>query len=132
MSDINSVIIVGRLTEKPKLKTSNSGSSFLNMSIANNIYAGQEKDKVNFFNIVVFGKRAESCQKFLDKGSLVGISGKLDWNSWETNDGQKRSAIKIIANEIQFLGSSNKQGNKQQNYNQDSSQDPSFNDPDFL
>jgi single-strand DNA-binding protein len=104
MSDINSVVIVGRVVEKPVAKHLDSGSSVCDIRIANNVYQGKGKDeKVNWLSVTAFGKQAENCEKFLDKGSQIVVDGRLDYQSWE-KDGTKRSAIKIIANSVQFIG----------------------------
>lgn len=105
MSDINNVVIVGRLVEKPIIKYGASGVAVSNLRIANNVYLGAGKgEKVNWFTTVVFGKLAENCEKYLDKGRQIIVSGRLDWNSWESKDGQKRSKVQIIASSIQFIG----------------------------
>jgi single-strand DNA-binding protein len=59
----------------------------------------------NFFDVVVFGQRGESISRFLSKGSKVAIEGKLRWRSWETPEGDKRSKIEIIADDIEFMSS---------------------------
>lgn len=109
MSDLNSVTVIGRLVEKPVLKYSKSGTAVSNLRIANNTYSPgsneQNQNKVNFFTVVVFGKQAENCEKYLDKGRQVAISGRLDQNSWEDTSGNKRSMVRIIANSVQFIGS---------------------------
>lgn len=105
MSDVNIVVIVGRLVEKPIVKYSASGTAVTNIRVANNVYQGADKkEKVNWFTVVVFGKQAENCEKYLDKGRQIVVNGRLDWSSWETKEGEKRSTIKIIANRIQFIG----------------------------
>lgn len=115
MSDINSVVIVGRVTQTPKLKYLSSGTAVLDLGIANNTYQGQSKGEiVNWLNVTVFGKRAESCEKYLDKGSQVVIQGKLNYQSWETKDGQKRNTVKIIADTVQFIGGKKNNNQDQQ------------------
>ncbi len=106
MSDVNSVIIVGRLVEKPILKYAASGTAVSNLRVANNTYSksSENKTKVNFFTVVVFGKQAENCEKYLDKGRQIVVNGRLDQNSWEDNNGNKRSIVRIIANSVQFIG----------------------------
>lgn len=113
MSDVNTVTIVGRLVAKPELKYSASGNAIGSFRIANNIFIpgrdGKEnKTKVNFFSVTCFGKRAESCEKHLDKGSMVIITGRLDFQEWATKDNQKRSTVKIVANQVQFIGGGKK------------------------
>ena len=110
MSDINIVTIVGRVVEKPVVKFSQSNNAVTNIRIANNVYQGSGKEeKVNWFTVTVFGKQAESCEKYLDKGKQIGVNGRLDWSQWENKDGQKRSDVKIIANSVQFFGGGKKE-----------------------
>ncbi|MDD5589227.1 MAG: single-stranded DNA-binding protein [Candidatus Nanoarchaeia archaeon] len=110
MSDQNHVFLIGRLTQKPIIKYSASGTPICTMSIANSVYQGKGKeDKTNFFNITIFGARAESCSKYLDKGKQIAAYGRLDHQTWTTNEGDKRSTVKIVAQSIQFIGSKPKQ-----------------------
>lgn len=106
MSDINSVTLVGRLVEKPIIKYSPSGTAVTNLRVANNTYvkSAENNTKANFFTVVVFGKQAENCEKYLDKGRQIIINGRLDQNSWEDNNGNKRSTVRVIANAVQFIG----------------------------
>jgi single-strand DNA-binding protein len=124
MSDINIVMLVGRLVEKPVIKYSATGKAICNFRIANNIFipgkdGAENKTKVNYVSVFCFGHRAESCEKHLDKGSMVGIQGRLDYQEWETTEGQKRSIIKIYAGQIQFLNYKKKDDQKR-----DESKDP--------
>ena len=107
--DINRVTLVGRLTRDPELRHLPSGTAVLQMGLAVN---GRQKDdadnwtdKPNFFDIKVFGNQAEMLSQHLSKGRRVGIDGRLDWSSWEAQDGTKRQAVEIIADSVQFLGS---------------------------
>lgn len=65
---------------------------------------GERVEQVDFFNIVVWAKLAELCTNYLTKGSPVAIEGRLSSRSWETEDGQKRSAVEVVAENVQFLG----------------------------
>jgi single-strand DNA-binding protein len=106
MADINHVVLVGRLTRDAELKYINTGTAVSKFSIALN-----KRKKVNdswteeahFFNVVVWGKIAEALDPYLKKGKQVGIEGELRQNRWE-QDGQPRSRIEIVANNIQLLG----------------------------
>ena len=107
--DINRVVLVGRLTRDPELRHLPSGSPVLQLGLAVN---GRQKDasgnwvdKPNFFDVKVFGNQAESLAQHLAKGRRVGIDGRLDWSSWEAQDGSKRSKVEIVAFDIQFLDS---------------------------
>ena len=64
---------------------------------------GEWGTKPNYFNIVVWGGQGEACAKYLRKGRPVAIDGRLDWHEWETQDNQKREAIEIVADQVQFL-----------------------------
>jgi single-strand DNA-binding protein len=106
MADINHVVLVGRLTRDAELKYITTGTAVSKFGIAIN-----RRKKVNeewveeahFFNIVLWGKIAESLNPYLKKGKQVGIEGELRQNRWE-QDGQPRSRIEIVANNIQLLG----------------------------
>lgn len=104
MSDINRVVITGRLTRDPEVRTTAGGSTVMGLGIANNErrrnqQSGQWEDYTNFFDCTMFGSRAESLSHILTKGTLVCIEGRLRWSSWE-RDGQKRSKVEIIVDEI--------------------------------
>jgi single-strand DNA-binding protein len=70
-----------------------------------NQQTGEWGDKPNYFDVTVWGNQAESCSQFLSKGRPVAIDGRLDWHEWDAQDGTKRSAVEIIADSVQFLGS---------------------------
>lgn len=107
--DINRVTLVGRLTRDPELRHLPSGSPVLQLGLAVN---GRQKDemgnwvdKPNFFDVKVFGNQAEMLSQHLTKGRRVGIDGRLDWSSWEAQDGSKRSKVEVVAFQVQFLDS---------------------------
>ncbi|MBA2741878.1 MAG: single-stranded DNA-binding protein [Actinobacteria bacterium] len=107
--DINRVTLVGRLTRDPELKHLPSGSPVLEMGVAVNGRqqdgAGNWTDKPNFFDVKVFGNQAEFLSQHLTKGRRIGIDGRLDWRSWEAQDGTKRSKVDVVAQSVQFLDS---------------------------
>jgi single-strand DNA-binding protein len=112
--DINRVTIVGRLTRDPELAHLPSGTAVLKLGVAVN---GRQKDeggnwidKPNFFDVKVFGNQAEALNNHLAKGRRVGVDGRLDWSSWEAQDGSKRSKIEIVAQSVQFLDSRGETG----------------------
>ena len=116
MSDINVVVLAGRLTRKPEIKYTASGTAVVNMDIANNTYKkdAENQQKVNFIPITVWGKQAENVEKYLDKGSQVLVKGRIDWQSWVDKDTQKkRSKIIVIAEAVQFVGSKQERSNAQ-------------------
>jgi single-strand DNA-binding protein len=107
--DINRVTIVGRLTRDPELRSLPSGSSVLQLGVAVNgrqkDQSGNWSDKPNFFDVKVFGAQAEMLANNLAKGRRIGVDGRLDWSSWEAQDGTKRSKVEIVAQSVQFLDS---------------------------
>lgn len=108
---INRVIISGNLTRDPELRQTASGLPVLGFGVAvndrrKNQQTGEWEDYPNFVDCTMFGTRAESVAKFLSKGSKVAIEGKLRWSQWE-RDGQKRSKIEVIIDELEFMSSRN-------------------------
>jgi single-strand DNA-binding protein len=104
---INKVLISGNLTRDPELRATASGMPVLGMGVAvndrrKNQSTGEWEDYPNFIDCTMFGSRAESVSRYLSKGSKVAIEGKLRWSQWE-RDGQKRSKIEVIIDEIEFL-----------------------------
>ena len=104
---INRVVISGNLTRDPDLRSTKSGSPVLNLGVAvnerrKNPQTDEWEDFANFVDCTMFGKRAESVAPYLSKGSKVAIEGKLRYSSWE-RDGQKRSKLEVIVDEIEFM-----------------------------
>lgn len=99
---MNSVTLVGRLTKDPGLKKTESGHSVCNMRLAiDDIYS--KEDRADFFDITVWGKQAEHCERYLRKGAMVGIEGKLRSDSYTDANGKKHYPVTINANRVQFL-----------------------------
>jgi single-strand DNA-binding protein len=126
------VNLVGNLTRDPNIRQTSGGTNILDFGIAVNDRvkdsSGNWTDYANFFDIVVFGNRAESLSKILTKGMRVAVNGKLRYSSWE-RDGQKRSKIEIIANDIDIMqrkgesqGGYQQQNGGQQSYQQNNYQ----------
>ncbi len=108
---INRVIISGNLTRDPELRATASGMPVLGFGVAvndrrRNQQTGEWEDYPNFIDCTMFGARAQSVSRFLSKGNKVAIEGKLRWSQWE-RDGQKRSKIEVIVDEIEFMTSRN-------------------------
>lgn len=108
---INRVVISGNLTRDPELRATASGMPVLGFGVAvndrrKNQQTGEWEDYPNFIDCTMFGARAQSVSRFLSKGSKVSIEGKLRWSQWE-RDGQKRSKIEVIVDEIEFMSSRN-------------------------
>lgn len=112
---INRVCISGNLTRDPELRSTASGMAVMNFGVAVNDRAknpqtGEWEDRPNFVDCVMFGTRAEAVSRYISKGSKVAIEGKLRWSQWE-RDGQKRSKLEVIVDEIEFMSRSEQQGN---------------------
>jgi single-strand DNA-binding protein len=107
-TNINSVVITGNLTRDPELRSTPSGTSVCKLGVAVNTShkdkSGQWVERPNFFDVTVWGAQGENCANYLAKGRPVAIQGRLEWQQWE-KDGQKRSKVEIIAENVQFLGS---------------------------
>jgi single-strand DNA-binding protein len=104
---INRVVISGNLTRDPELRATATGMPVLGMGVAvndrrKNQSTGEWEDYPNFIDCTMFGTRAESLSHYLSKGAKVAIEGKLRWSQWE-REGQKRSKIEVIIDEIEFL-----------------------------
>ncbi len=115
-SNINRVVITGNLTRDPELRSTGGGTSVCSLRIACNgrrrNSEGVWEDAPNFFDVSVWGAQGENCHKFLSKGRPVAIDGRLRWREWADKDtGQKRSAVDIIADTVQFLGGRDDAGN---------------------
>lgn len=111
-TDLNNVIIIGRMTKDPELKYTQGGQSLANFYLANNrSYAkdGEKKEIVSYFNCVVWGKPAEVIAQYCKKGSKLAITGRLQQRSWEDKEGGKRSTVEIVVENFQLL-SSKKEG----------------------
>lgn len=103
---MNVVIMIGRLTKAPELRyVPSTGKAVANFTIAvDRAYTTKDgKRQADFFNVQVWGKQAENCTNYLDKGRLVGIKGAVQNRSYENQNGEKRYITEIIAENVQFL-----------------------------
>jgi single-strand DNA-binding protein len=108
-ANINRVILTGNLTRDPELRNLPSGTAVCKLRIAVNTrrkgQSGEWEDKPNYFDVTVWGAQGENCATYLRKGRPVAIDGRLEWREWENGEGQKRQAVEIVADTVQFLGS---------------------------
>lgn len=105
MSDINSVVLCGRVTKDAELKYTSGGTAVSEISIAVNRYAGKDKgEEVSFFEVNLWGKTAEALVQYLTKGRQIVVQGELRQERWE-KDGQKQSKVTVNAQFIQLLSS---------------------------
>lgn len=106
MASYNKVILMGNLTRDPEIRYTPNGTPVASFAIAVNrkYKQGDEtKEEVSYIDIVVFGKQAENCSKYLGKGDSVLIDGRLQQRRWETEDGQKKSKHEVVAQAVQFM-----------------------------
>ncbi len=105
---VNKVILVGNLGADPDMRYTQSGAGVCELRLATNESwtdrNGQKQERTEWHRIVVWGKRAEVCSKFLSKGRQVYVEGRLRTRSWDDKEGNKRYTTEIIANDVQFLG----------------------------
>jgi single-strand DNA-binding protein len=103
----NRVVLVGRLTRDPELRALPSGSSVCSLRVACNSARrdadGEYQERANFFDVNVYRASAESVSRYLRRGSRLAVDGRLEWREWETADQQKRQAVSIVADTVQFL-----------------------------
>ncbi len=108
MATVNKVILMGNLTRDPEVKYTTSGTARTTFGIAmNRVYtdsqSGEKKEEVCFVDVTAFGRTGEICGEYLHKGSLLFLEGRLNFYSWETETGDKRSKLSVIAENIQLL-----------------------------
>lgn len=121
---INKVILIGRTANKPSIKEGKSGNKYCHFSLATNTGYGDKK-QTDWHDITAFGKAAELCAQYIDKGSLVMIEGRITYDKYE-KDGKTTKITKIIADNVTFLS-----GKTQQNESKEIQQiqkQPSFSD----
>lgn len=106
-ASLNRVFLIGNLTRDPELRYVPSGTAVVNFDLAvNRVFvtqSGEKKEEVCYIRVVVWGRRAEVCGEYLSKGSPVFVEGRLRSRTWQTQDGQKRSTIEVVATSVQFL-----------------------------
>lgn len=108
MASLNKVLLIGNLTRQPELRYTPSGTAVADLRLAVNrnyqTQTGEKREETCFLTVVVWGKQAESCREYLDKGSPVFVEGRLQTRDWEGKDGQKRTATEVVAERVQFMG----------------------------
>lgn len=111
---MNNVVLVGRLTRDPELRTTPNGIATCQISVAvNGIPNANGERNTDFINVVVWRRQAENVAKYCSKGSLIGINGKIHTRSYDASDGTKRYVTEVVADNVTFLGSNNRGGSSQ-------------------
>ena len=125
---MNKIVIIGRLTRDPELKTTNSGTSVCNFSVAvDRTYRDKEGNRpTDFFDISVFGATAEFVSKYFKKGSFIAVSGAMESRKFVDKDGNNRIAWSLHADEVNFCGgkSENNGGGQKPSVDEGYSGDP--------
>jgi single-strand DNA-binding protein len=108
VATINRAVIVGNLTRDPELRATPGGTSLCRLRVAcstswRNKETGEIDERPNYFDVSVFGASAEACARFLAKGRPVAVDGRLEWHEWETAAGERRQAVGVVADSVQFL-----------------------------
>lgn len=107
---MNNVIIIGRLTRDPELRYTASNVALANLSVAvNRGYTNESGEKeTDYINVTVFKKQAENCKNYLSKGSQVAIKGEIRTDKYQDKDGNTKTNIYVLANQITFLDTKKK------------------------
>ena len=100
---MNKVLLTGRLTRDPEMRSLSSGKAVTQFSIATNEYIGQGKEKAEFHNIVTWDRLAQTCGEFLGKGQQVAIEGRIQTRSWDDDRGVRHWKTEIVANHVEML-----------------------------
>lgn len=114
---INKVVISGNITRDAETRVTNTGSAVLSFTVAVNErrrdHDGEWRDFPNYVDCTLFGKRATAIEQYMTKGAKVAIEGKLRWSQWE-RDGEKRSKLEVIVDEIEFMSRQEQQDEPEQ------------------
>ncbi|AWQ99942.1 TPA: single-stranded DNA-binding protein [Staphylococcus aureus] len=126
---INRTVLVGRLTKDPELRSTPNGVNVGTFTLAVNrtFTNAQGEREADFINVVVFKKQAENVERYLSKGSLAGVDGRLQTRSYENKDGQRVFVTEVVADSVQFLEP--KSNNQQQNNSYNAPQNRQQNNP---
>ena len=105
--NINRVVLTGNLTANPDLRQLQSGNALCRLRLASNTRRRQANgswgEKANYFDVVAWGPQAEAAKRYLAKGSAVAVDGRLEWREWTTESGEKRQAVEVVAENLEFL-----------------------------
>ncbi|MBI5819359.1 MAG: single-stranded DNA-binding protein [Verrucomicrobia bacterium] len=117
MASFNKVILMGNLTRDPERRYTPKGTAVTEFAIAvNRVYSnegGEQKEEVSYFDIVVWGRQAETAAQYLSKGRPALVEGRLQQDRWESDKGEKRSKIRVVADRVVFLGSGQRGGGQE-------------------
>ncbi|MHC5077631.1 MAG: single-stranded DNA-binding protein, partial [Planctomycetota bacterium] len=108
MANLNKVFLIGRLTRDPELRYTQTGTAVAEFGLAVNrnytTAAGEKREETTFVDVIVWQRKAEVICEYMSKGRPIFVEGRLELDKWETKDGQKRSKLRVVADNFQFLG----------------------------
>jgi single-strand DNA-binding protein len=108
MANLNKVFLIGNLTADPELRYTPNGTAVADLRLAVNrrftSKEGEQKEETAFVDVVVWQRQAENCSQYLSKGRSVMVEGRLKLDSWENQQGEKRSKLRVVGENVQFLG----------------------------
>ncbi|HNU69146.1 MAG TPA: single-stranded DNA-binding protein [Myxococcota bacterium] len=120
MASLNRVLIIGNLGSAPEIRTTGGGQTVATLSVATNEVwndkAGQKQERTEWHKVIVWGRQAEFCGQYLQKGSTVFVEGRIQTRSWDDKDGQKRYTTEIVASNVQSIGGRGGADNAHQSY----------------
>jgi single-strand DNA-binding protein len=105
-SDLNRVVLIGRLTRDPELRYTPAGTAVASLTIANNktySVSGEKKEQVSYFDCVAWSKSGEIITEYCKKGHRIAVEGRLQQTRWDDQDGKKRSKVELVVENFQFL-----------------------------
>jgi single-strand DNA-binding protein len=114
MSDLNEVVISGRLTRDAELRQTPSGTSVTDIIVASNRIWSKDSDRqeeATFVDVTIWGRQAESLAQYLTKGRHVMLTGRLKLNKWETDEGDRRSKLTVVAEKVNLTPGGTPGGN---------------------
>ena len=130
---INSVVLMGRLTFDPELKTTSTGISVVSFQVAcdRNFQRAGEERKADFIDVTAWRQTAEFISRYFRTGSMIAIEGSIQTDSYTDKDGNKRKRVQVVANNVSFCGSKAESGNSNPVYNQPAPSYASADNSDF-
>ena len=107
MANFNKVILLGNLTRDVEIRTTQGGMAIAKLGMAINrkwTQNGEQKESTCFVDLTAFGRQAEVLGQYVGKGSPLFVEGRLEYSTWETQEGQKRNKLEVVVDNFQFVG----------------------------
>ncbi|RPG85081.1 MAG: single-stranded DNA-binding protein [Coraliomargarita sp. TMED73] len=128
MASFNKVILMGNLTRDPETRVTPSGLTICKLGLAvSRTYStkdGERKEETAFVDVDAFGRQAEVITKYMSKGKPIMLEGRLRFDQWESNDGQKRNKLSVVLENFQFVGGAREEGGSASGGSYESSSPP--------